>query len=194
MKKERTAHQWGVDHNSCDEALEWRKSLGAVTQKEAFEVCERGDWLIWQLQRLEKEQLKEILPQLLTATNSIVERSVRNHALNCGIKEVEQWAINWLNGNKSARSARSAWTAARAATWAVAAAHAAADAAGAAAAYAAADATGAVAGAVWAAQSAAVQTARAEDTVDTIEEASSEELKLQALDIKKEIPEWVWEV
>jgi hypothetical protein len=225
MKKERTALEWGIDNNSCTEALEWRKSLGNVTQKEAFEKCERGDWLIWQLQHLSDEQLKEILPQLLTALNVIVERAVKNRALNCGIKEVEQWAINWINGDKSVRSVDAAWAAADAAddaaadaaraAWAAAdaaddaaadaarAAWSAANAAACAAAVGAHDAAWAAArsaraaaaawsaDAAWAAQSAA----RATQSAAWAAAASwSEELKLQAEDIRKEIPKWIWEV
>lgn len=74
----------------------------------------------------------------------IVERPVRQHALKCGIPEVEKWAARWLSG--ADRSEEAAWEAETAA-WAAEAA--AARAARAAATAAAAEAETAAEAAVW---------------------------------------------
>jgi hypothetical protein len=129
--------------------MDQRKTLSEdKTQADWWKICDRGDWLIWQLQQLPAGDFNKIKPQLLKATNKIADRAVTNHALNCGIKEVEQWAKKWLSGeDRSERAAteialtiwstvveKAAWSAARAAgakaIWLVGGAEAAAEAAG----------------------------------------------------------------
>jgi len=57
----------------------------------------------------------------------IVTRAVKNHALHCGIAEVETWAVKWLAGeDRSEQAGRAAWAASAAAEAAEAAARAAA--------------------------------------------------------------------
>lgn len=52
----------------------------------------------------------------------VVTRAVTNHALNCGVTDVESWARKWLSGeDRSAASAAAARDAARAAGTALAA-------------------------------------------------------------------------
>ncbi len=84
-------------------------------------------WGAWR--GLTEVQTKRVLEKIVT-------RAVTNHALNCGIREVEMWTAEWLSGlgdEKSAAraaaeaaagsAARAAWaaaagSAARAAAWA----------------------------------------------------------------------------
>lgn len=56
-----------------------------------------------------------ITPEQVRAwlVDRVVARAVRNHALRCGVPEVERWAVQWLSGED--RTAAAAWAAA----WAV---------------------------------------------------------------------------
>jgi len=50
------AIDFGREHDSCREAMEWRRSLGPdATQADAWRQCYRGDWMIWQLERIDHE-------------------------------------------------------------------------------------------------------------------------------------------
>jgi hypothetical protein len=183
------AYEWGVEHNSCATALKWRRTLGSATQRSAWRRCQRGDWLIWQLLfGLQPEELEAIFPQLDRAIERIVERAIRNHALHCDIVAVEQWATCWLSGeDRSLASARSA---------AEAAFGSARLAARAAAASAGADRTwpwawalaGAAAGAAAWSTEASVKVA-SDSGLDELA-ARAAELRLQARDIRREIPCW----
>jgi hypothetical protein len=106
---ERSAYDWGlsrVPRPSCIEALRWRESLGTATQRDAWKECHRGDWLIWQLRHgLTGSELAVVLPALLRAVDTFVDRAVETHCLSCGVPAVELWAAKWLDG-----SDRSAWS------------------------------------------------------------------------------------
>jgi hypothetical protein len=126
-------------------------------------------------------------------TERIVTRAVTNHALTCGVSDVETWARDWLDGtDRSREAARAADEAARAATaraaaWARAATWAAADAAWAAAAAAAADAAEATETAEAAARASvdaaeAAWMGEATETAWMGERAWMEERKLQLAD------------
>lgn len=161
----KTAYEQGVEWESCQEALEMRKAY--VSQAEWWKACTRGDWLIWNLEHLPNNKFILIQPALKRAIDVIVDRAVKNYALHCGIPAVEQWAQKWLDGTDRSQSA--AW----AATWA---------AAGAAAGNAAWAATRSAWDAAWNAAWAAAW--------DATWAAEAAELKLQADDIHREIPEW----
>ena len=186
----KTAYEQGVEWGSCPEALEMRKNY--TTQADWWKACKRGDWLIWQLEKLSNNEREKIKFSLLRVINIIADRAVIDHALHCGVDEIEKWAINWLNGSdRSFASAASAESAAWAA-WAASAARAAWAASAARAvrtvsaawAVSAASAVSAVS-AAWAARAASA--ARAARAVRAV---SKKELKLQADDIHREIPEW----
>jgi len=116
-------------------------------------------WFAVQPGVITKMQIDEFLERTVT-------RAVTNHALHCGVPEVEEWAKKWLSGED--RSARAAYAAARAAYAAAYAAARAADVADAAAdaAYAAARAADAAADAAARAADVADAAARAADVAD----------------------------
>jgi hypothetical protein len=184
MTKERSAYDWGVQRKSCPEALRWRESLGeSATQADAWKECHRGDWLIWQLWQLPRDEYAVVLPALLRAVDTFVDRAVRQHALECDDPIVEAWAAAWLDG--SDRSAESAWASASAASAAASAAYAASAAAWAAETY--------TAWAVESAESAWGAEYAASAAVSAEAEASSDwEAELQRLagDIRAKIPVW----
>ena len=162
--KKTGAVDYGKKHNSCTDAMEWRKSLGpTATQADAYLACDRGDWLIWQLNRLTPEQYLAVKPALDRAIGKIVARSIRRGVRSLrGIREAwatgyRRWARRWFSGeDRTWEAAREAWVAAEAAAGAAA----------------------------WAAGAAAWEAGAAE----------AAELKLQARDIRKEIPAWTGRV
>jgi hypothetical protein len=112
----------------------------------------------------------------------IVTRAVTNHALHCGVDDVEKWAKNWLSGDN--RTA----VAARAAAEAAADAYATAEAAAYAAAEAAADAARYAANA--ASNYTAIYAAHAASTdADTYNAIRETEYKQQVQDLKKLLKE-----
>lgn len=53
---------------------------------------------------LDRTQLSHLTPdQRSRFLNRVVDRAIRNHALNCGIARVEKWASEWLDGVESSR-------------------------------------------------------------------------------------------
>jgi len=176
------AYEWGIEHESCSDALEARKALGPdATQADWWTACSRGDWLIWQLERLPKSKYNKIKPALKQAIDVIADRAVRNHALPC--PETHDWAVKWLSGEDrtqdsaswAAWAARAAW-ADRAACAARAACASWAD------------------SAAWAARAACASWAAWADSAAWADWADSAaraaELKLQATDIHRFIPDW----
>ncbi len=109
---ERSAYEWGQSRKprpSCKKALDWRRSLGNATQREAWLACDRGDWLIWQLWYgiTEEEELADVLPRLRPAIDTIVDRAVRKHCLSCGVAAVESWTEVYLSGNDRSEASAS---------------------------------------------------------------------------------------
>jgi hypothetical protein len=99
--KKLSAYEWGLKQKSCEEALIVRKALGPnKTQSDFYLICDRGDWSLWQLDKLPKEKREEIKPLLAKIAYKIADRAVRNYVLNCGFLEMEEWAENWLNGKR----------------------------------------------------------------------------------------------
>lgn len=174
-----SAIEFGERHCSCPEAVMWRCSLGSdATQADAWRFCKRGDWLLWQLRKgLSLEQYAILRPVIDRAGERTVVRAIRR-----GIRSLRGvraqwattwrcWARRWLSGeDRSAaatvRAREVAW-AARADGWKAALAARVARAA------LGVDAPPAwAAWAVWATNVAAA------------------ELRFQARDIHREIPEW----
>jgi len=196
------AYEWGLAHSSCPEALKWRKSLGPdATQADAWKLCQRGDWMGWQLRYgLSAAELRAVMPALLRATDKVVERVIRHVMKSLEGNDAPwavdwwEWAVRWLTGDdRSAQAAEAAiatqatkaaaWetvgSAMRSATWATMAAVWASDAARAARA------------AEWAI---AVNAIRSTATAAEEAVALEEERVRQAKDLRSEIPEWPGEV
>ena len=190
-----SAYEWGIRYESCHDALEQREALGPnKTQADWWRACSRGDWLIWQLQKLPRDQLEPLAPALNRALEKIVARAIRRgqKALH-GIREAwatkwRKWANKWLSGEdrSAARAARAegeVWE-----VWAAMAVEAAAIAAM--AARAAARAVEAAAMAARAAMAVEAVEAAVEAAAEAAWAAKAAEQRLQALDIRKEIPTW----
>lgn len=203
-----SAYEWGKKHGSCE--LEARRKFDieypGQGQASFYIKCRRGDWIIWQLGQTKlSEKLKKALQRALM---KIAERAVRKCAANCNMPEFERWAEKWLSGED--RSIESAWVMAETIrTTSTAATTAIAESAAEAAAAAAAEEAGSAA--EEAAKAAGIEASRVikisgtsiSDDGDLYEsetsfidpneetrEAIKKELKLQADDIRSEIPEW----
>ena len=50
-------------HYACDEGKDWWKGLGKTTPKKEWELCPRGDWLLWLMVELQMEE--ELLRKVL---------------------------------------------------------------------------------------------------------------------------------
>ena len=99
------ATDFGLRHKSCREAMEWRESLAPdATQADAWTQCHRGDWMIWQLERIGHP-----VPQ--DATERIVARAIRRGQRSLrGVRapwatEWRRWARRWLSGEDRSRAA-----------------------------------------------------------------------------------------
>lgn len=81
------------------------RSLADLLTDERIPPADRM-WPVWRPGALTRVQARAVLDRIVT-------RAVTNHALNCGLPDVETWARGWLDG--SDRSWVAAWAAARAA-------------------------------------------------------------------------------
>jgi len=110
------AVEFGKKYESCIAALEWRRSLPeGATQADAYLLCERADWLVWQLTR-EPDVWLRVHDAVIPLVTAMADRAVERHCLRCGVPAVEQWAARWLDGTD--RSQAAAWAEAAAAAWA----------------------------------------------------------------------------
>ena len=107
------AYEFGKKHGSCEEALKMRKDLGPeATQSDWWLVCDRGDWLIWQLDQV---GLSEDNPALDRAIEKTVTRAIRRgqRELRGNVKPWakawRKWARGWLSGEDRSRAV--AWAA-----------------------------------------------------------------------------------
>ena len=174
------AYEWGIKHNSCKSALELRKQY--YSQKEWYKACDRGDWLLWQLNQLPNDQYP--IDKIHEILIKIVNRAITKYVLHCEVPSVEQWAVNWLNGiDRTGETARLAWSAAGLARSAETVAEAAVELAE------TADIKSSAELVAESAATAAIQSVRLTELVAM----GSAELKLQANDIHSVIPEWIWD-
>jgi hypothetical protein len=121
--------------SACSDAVEWIKTQKNPT--EAWQNCERGDWMLWLAKKLNVDDKK------LTMAKAMCAKQVEHLMKDQRSKDALQACFDYVNG-KITREQLNAADAAYAAAYA---AYAAADAAAYAAAYAAADAAYAAAAA-----------------------------------------------
>jgi len=99
------AVEFGEEHGSCEEAMEWRRSLGPkATQADAWRLCKRGDWMGWQFERLSHELIVAHGQVLIGAAQSAVARAIRRaQKIMRGVRDPRatvwrRWAREWLDG------------------------------------------------------------------------------------------------
>ena len=134
--------------NACSEAVDWAEKFD--TLEEAWEVCERGDWMLWLAAKKQMDR-KKIVSAACECARLSLQYTDDPRVLAC-IETTERWTRDEATLDEVEAAAGAAWAAAwasRAAARAAWAAAWAAEAAGAAAGAAAraAEAAGAAAGA-----------------------------------------------
>jgi len=157
--------------NACCNAIIWVKTQKNST--EAWQNCERGDWMLWLAKKLKVDDKK------LTMAKAMCAKQVEHLMKDQRSKDALQACFDYVNGKITREELDAAYVdaaaAAAAAVAAVAAAAAAAAAVAAVAAVAAADAAAAAAAAV-----AAYATADAADAAATADAARTLSLKKSA--------------
>lgn len=95
-----SAYEWGLKHKSCSTALENRRRLGKnKTQSDWWKICDRSDWLAWQLDRIDDPQIHmKLIPKIKKIADVILKRNIEKYCLNCGVINIENWAKRWLDG------------------------------------------------------------------------------------------------
>ena len=103
------AIDFGLRHSSCDEAMEWRESLGPdTTQTDAWRQCHRGDWMIWQLERIGHPVPRDAIVRIVKRAIRRGQKSLRGVRAPWAT-EWRRWASRWLSGEDRSRAA--AWAA-----------------------------------------------------------------------------------
>jgi len=153
---------------ACQEARVW---AGDRTAKEAWEQCERADWLLWWAAK-DGASKQEIVLVACAIARTVLHLTKDPRAL-AAIEAAERWADDPSEENRRKARAAAADAAAYAA-YAADAAYAAADAAADAADAAAADAAYAAADAAYAADAAAYAAADAAADADAADAARAE--------------------
>jgi hypothetical protein len=98
------AIEFGLRYCSCKEGLEWRKDLPPGTQQaEAYRVCNRGDWLLWQLERCKGyDDFKHVLdPVVEGAIVRAIEHmySIKHEIRSRKVTVWRKWARGWISGS-----------------------------------------------------------------------------------------------
>ena len=116
--------------NACKDAVEWCEQFDSF--QEAWQKCERGDWMLWligkQIKNIE-ERKKLVLCACKCARLSLKYVKKCENRPEEAIKKAEKWAKDFASLNDVRAAADAAYAAAYAADAAVDAAYAAADAA-----------------------------------------------------------------
>jgi hypothetical protein len=139
------------DLDACQPAIKW---VGDKTPQEAWEICERSDWMLWFLDEIEYDNEKTLR---LMACSFV--RSIWHLLKDERSKQAVIIAEKYAHGKATDKELQAAWAAAGAAAW---------DAAGDAAWNAAGDAARAAAGAAWDAARAAARAAERKKQSDII--------------------------
>lgn len=59
MRKEHL--NWLQENNACKESIRWIKQNNIQSLEEAWNICERGDWLLWMATKLKVDKRKLVL-------------------------------------------------------------------------------------------------------------------------------------
>ncbi len=82
-----------VDAKACPEAIRWVESCGLRTNQEAWDACERGDWLLWLLSELKGQSQKKLVLAACKCARTTL-KYVRKGELRPkkAIETAERWA------------------------------------------------------------------------------------------------------
>jgi hypothetical protein len=97
MKPEEQFRDILIEMEACDEAITW---IGNKTLKEAWEQCERADWMMWLLiKMLDREELPKYKEMVLFLCNALKKDMARLHfimdpSLAKNLEMAEKWCRN----------------------------------------------------------------------------------------------------
>lgn len=96
----KSTYEWADENyhwNNHDfkERKKQRNLSTTITQAEWYQLCDLGDLLIKQICYI--PNLKNYKQQIANIANRITERAVREHCLGCGFEKAELWAKKWLS-------------------------------------------------------------------------------------------------
>jgi len=105
--------QWLKQFEPCQEALEWSVKTDYETAQQAWELCERGDWMLWLIKRnIELETGSKDHKRLVAVVCKcarLAEQWMPAKSIHC-LEQVEKWcngdmSIDLIKVRKSAVSA-----------------------------------------------------------------------------------------
>ena len=132
--------------DACDHAIEWAKDYD--TLQEAWDNCQRGDWMLWLINKMQWSNVKDISLMAVAFARQVQHLMKDQRSINA-LDVAERYANGEATVDELRAAADEAWVAGAAAR-----AAGAAEAAAGAAAWAAARAADAAAGAAWGASAA----------------------------------------
>ena len=118
MKKEHL--NWLQEYNACKESIKWIKQNNIQSLEEAWNICERGDWLLWMATRLSIDKRKLVLCAALYA-HTIVQH-MEDARSRDAVRIVFLWGRGKATDEQLSYARKAAWKAATgtadAAAWA----------------------------------------------------------------------------
>lgn len=90
MKKKHL--NWLQEYNACKESIRWIKQNNIQSLEKAWNICERGDWLLWMATRLSIDRRKLVLCAALYA-HTIVQ-----HMEDARSRDAVRIAFLWGRG------------------------------------------------------------------------------------------------
>lgn len=90
MKKEHL--EWLQVNKACDPSIQWIEEKNIQSLEEAWNICERGDWLLWMAARLKIDKRKLVLCAALYA-HTIVQ-----HMEDARSRDAVRIAFLWGRG------------------------------------------------------------------------------------------------
>ncbi len=113
MKKTLTPTEWCEKHDACGEAREWVK--GQKTLAEAWENCERADWLIWAAEREKAITKPQAVKLACMFARDVLPLYEARYPQDTRPRQAIEAAEAWIANPTDEAAGEAAWAAARAA-------------------------------------------------------------------------------
>ena len=114
---------WLQINKACDPSIQWIKQNNIQSLEEAWNVCERGDWLLWMATKLNVDKRKLVLCAALCA-HTVVQR-MQDARSRDAVRVAFLWGRGKATDEQLSSARKAAWAAAGGSGAAAAAARAA---------------------------------------------------------------------
>ena len=121
MKKEHL--NWLQTNKACDPSIQWIEEKNIQSLEEAWNTCERGDWLLWMATKLNVDKRKLVLCAALCA-RTVVQR-MQDARSRDAVRVAFLWGRSKATDEQLSSARKAAWAAAGGSGAAAAAARAA---------------------------------------------------------------------